>query len=606
MTCGSVDDGKSTLIGRLLYECGAVPDDELAALARDSRTYGTRHGDLDFALLLDGLQAEREQTITIDVAYRYFATPRRRFVVADAPGHEQYTRNMVTAASTSELAVLLVDASKGVLTQTRRHACVAAMVGVRTLVLAVNKMDLVGYDPAVFHRIADEFRGLAGRLDVDEVVCIPLCALRGENLTAPSPALAWYGGPALLPYLEGVDVRAAAVARPFRLPVQLVQRAQDGGRGYSGTIASGRVRPGDPVVIAPSGRRTRVASIVTAEGARHDAIAREAVTLTLADDVDVGRGDVIAAAEAPPDQTDQVLAHIFWMHETPMLLKRQYLVRVGHQLVTGQVTEIKHRIDVDTLAPEPAGRLEANEIGTCVVTLDRPVAFDPFPAGGDLGTFIMIDRRTNDTVAGGTVRVSLPSRVNVSWQAVTVDRAARAAAKRQKPCVVWFTGLSGAGKSTIANLVEAWLSAHGQHTYLLDGDNVRHGLSRDLGFSDEDRVENVRRVAEVARLMTDAGLIVLVSLISPFRAERELARSIVEHDQFIEVYVDTPLAVCEARDAKGLYRRARAGEIRNFTGIDSAYEPPLEPEIVLTSDAVPPAELAERVVQLLRRRRMID
>jgi bifunctional enzyme CysN/CysC len=606
MTCGSVDDGKSTLIGRLLYECGAVPEDELTALARDSRTYGTRDGDLDFALLLDGLQAEREQTITIDVAYRYFATPRRRFIVADAPGHEQYTRNMVTAASTSELAVLLVDASKGVLTQTRRHACVAALVGIRKLVLAVNKMDLVGYDPAVFHGLAEEFRDLTRRLDVDHVVCIPLCALRGENLTTPSPALAWYEGPALLPYLERVDAGTAAMARPFRLPVQLVERLADGRRGYSGTIATGRIRLGDPVVVAPSGRTTRIAGIVTAGGECREAIGRDAVTVTLADEVDVGRGDVIAAADAPPDQTDQVLADVFWMHETPMLPKRQYLVRIGHQLVTGQVTEIKHRINIDTLAPEPAGRLLPNDIGACVLTLDRTVAVDPFSTGGEMGTFVMIDRRSNDTVAGGIVRVSLPARVNVSWQAVTVDRAARAAAKRQKPCVVWFTGLSGAGKSTIANLVESWLSMRGQHTYLLDGDNLRHGLNRDLGFSDEDRVENVRRVAEVARLMADAGLIVLVSLISPFRAERELARAIVEHDQFIEVYVDTPLAVCEARDPKGLYRRARAGEIRNFTGIDSAYEPPLDPELVLTGSDVAPATLAERVVELLRQRGIVD
>jgi bifunctional enzyme CysN/CysC len=606
MTCGSVDDGKSTLIGRLLYECGAVPRDELAALARDSRTHGTRGGDLDFSLLLDGLEAEREQTITIDVAYRYFATPRRRFIVADAPGHEQYTRNMVTAASTSELAVLLVDASKGVMTQTRRHACVATMVGVRTLVLAVNKMDLVGYDRATFQRIADDFDALASRLDVDATACIPVCALRGENLVAPSAALSWYTGPALLPYLEVVEVAVGAVTRPFRLPIQLVQRSGDGVRHYSGTVGAGRVRAGDAVTIAPAGRRTRVGTIVTAVGAGDEAIAGDAVTLTLADDVDAGRGDLLAAADAPPDQTDRLLAHVFWMHEAPMLARRQYLVRVGHQVVSGQITEIKHRLDVDTLAPVPAARLEANEIGVCVVTLDRSVAFDPFRAGGELGSFIMIDRRTNDTVAGGTIVESLPRRANVSWQDVTVDRATRAAAKAQKPCVVWFTGLSGAGKSTIANLVEAWLSRHGQHTYLLDGDNLRHGLNRDLGFSDEDRVENVRRVAEVARLMADAGLIVLVSLISPFRAERELARAIVEHDQFVEVYVDTPLAVCEARDAKGLYRRARAGEIRNFTGIDSDYEPPVEPELVLTSSTTAPAELAERVIDVLRWRHVID
>ena len=436
-------------------------------------------------------------------------------------------------------------------------------------------------------------------------VCIPLCAVRGENLTAPSPALAWYAGPALLPYLEGVDTGTAAVDRPFRLPVQLVHRPHGGVRGYSGTIAAGRIRPGDAVVVVPSGRRSLVGGIVAGDGQRGEAIAREAVMLTLVDDVDVGRGDVIAAADEPPDQTDQLLVHIFWMHETPMLPKRQYLVRVGHQLVTGHVTEIKHRIDITRLEREPAARLDANDIGACVVTLDRAVAVEPFAVGRDTGTFIMIDRRTNDTVAGGTVLASLPRRTNVSWQALSVDRAARAAVNGHTPCVVWFTGLSGAGKSTIANLVEAWLNAHRQHTYLLDGDNLRHGLNRDLGFADADRVENVRRTAEVARLMVDAGLIVLVSLISPFRAERELARTIVERDQFIEVYVNTPLEVCEARDPKGLYRRARAGDIRDFTGIDSAYEPPLEPELVLTGTGVPPALLAERVVELLRRRGIV-
>jgi bifunctional enzyme CysN/CysC len=606
MTCGSVDDGKSTLIGRMLYECGAVPDDQLAALEQDSLRHGTQGGALDFALLLDGLQAEREQSITIDVAYRFFATLRRRFIVADAPGHEQYTRNMVAAASTADLAVLLADATKGLLTQTRRHAYVAAMIGVRAIVLAVNKMDLVGYDAVVFDRIADDFAALARQVGVERVVCIPVSATRGDNVTGLSAATPWYGGPALLPYLEEVDATRSAEDRPFRLPVQLVQRPDRRFRGYSGTIASGRVRPGDPVVVAPSGRVTRVGRIVTADGDLEEAVARQAVTLTLTDEVDVGRGDVIAAAAAPPERSDRLAAHVFWMDEAPMLPHRQYVVQVGQQMVTGHVTKLEHQLDVDTLTPRAAERLAMNEVGYCVLALDRSVAFDPFAASRETGAFIVVDRRTNDTVAGGTIAFGRPGTADVTWQALTVDRRTRAAAKRQKPCVVWFTGLSGAGKSTIANAVEAWLSAHDRHTYLLDGDNVRHGLNRDLGFSDEDRVENVRRVAEVARLMADAGLIVLVSLISPFWAEREMARRIVEHGEFLEVYVDTPLEICEQRDPKGLYRRARSGAIKNFTGIDSAYEPPPEPELIVTGSGTSPDELAERVVAGLRARGIVE
>ena len=606
MTCGSVDDGKSTLIGRMLYECGAIFDDQLVALKRDSDRYGTQPGAIDFSLLLDGLQAEREQAITIDVAYRFFETPARRFVVADAPGHEEYTRNMVTAASTADLAVLLVDATKGLLTQTRRHAYVATMVGVRRLVLAVNKMDLVGYEYAVFERLAEEFTAFARDLGLGGVTCIPVSAVKGDNVATLSASTPWYRGLPLLACLETVEVTQDLLERSFRLPVQLVQRPNHEFRGYSGTIVSGRVRAGDPVVVAPSGRVTRVARIVTADGDLEEAMARQAVTLTLADDLDVGRGDVIAAGSYPPEHADQFMAHLFWMPDTPMLSRRRYLIRVGHQLVTGQVTELKHRVNVNTLQPEVASRLDQNEIGYGVLAVDRAIAFDRFSANRGTGSFIMIDPRTNNTVAGGTITIGVPRAVNVGWQTLTVDKAARAGTKGHKACVVWLTGLSAAGKSTIANLVEAWLAAHGHHTYLLDGDNLRHGLNRDLGFSDEDRVENVRRVAEVARLMVDAGLIVLVSLISPFRAERLMARDIVEEGEFFEMYVDTPLAVCEARDPKGLYRRARAGEITNFTGIDSAYEPPLNQELTLAGAGATPDELARQVIARLRARGVID
>ena len=606
MTCGSVDDGKSTLMGRMLYECGAVFDDELAALQRDSRRYGTRGDALDFALLLDGLQAEREQAITIDVAYRFFATRSRRFIVADTPGHEQYTRNMVTAASTSDVAIVLVDASKGLLTQTRRHAEIAIMLGVRTLVLAVNKMDVVDYDERVFRRLADAFTTFAIQVGAGDVACIPVSALHGDNIAGRSAATPWYGGPALLSCLESMEVDRGLVERPFRLPVQLVQRPHQEFRGYSGTIASGRVRPGDAVVIAPSGRTCSVRSIVTADGELAEAVARQAVTLTLDDAVDVARGDVIAAAAEPPARADQLWAHMFWLHEDPMLVKRQYVVRVGHQEVTAQVSAIEYRLNVNTLAREPATRLDQNDIGFCLLGLDRPVAFDPYSVCHEIGALILIDRRTNRTVAGGTIVSGLQRTAGVPWQTLTVTPASRASLKRQTPCVVWFTGLSGAGKSTIANLVDARLTGDGYHTYLLDGDNVRQGLNRDLGFTHEDRVENVRRVAEVAKLMADAGLIVLVALISPFRAEREMARRIVEHGDFIEVYVDTPLHICETRDAKGLYRKARSGLLPNFTGIDSPYEIPADPDLTLTGVGTPPGPLAQRVVEWLQRRGIVD
>jgi bifunctional enzyme CysN/CysC len=606
MTCGSVDDGKSSLIGRLLHECHAVFDDQLLALARDSRKYGTQGGDVDFALLLDGLEAEREQAITIDVAHRYFATPRRRFVVADTPGHEQYTRNMATAASTSDLAVLLVDASRGLSTQTRRHAYVVSMVGVRAIALAVNKMDLVGYDEARFRDIADGFRAWARALGVEDVACIPVSATRGDNVTTPSPAMPWYRGPALLPFLEDVEVTDGASSRSLRLPVQLVQRPSRDFRGYSGTIASGALRRGDAVTIMPSELRTRVARIVTADGDLERAGAGQAVTLTLADEIDVVRGDVIAAADDPAQRTDQFRAHVFWMHDVPMLPKRQYLFRIGHQSTTGQVTDLKHRLNVDTLERLAADRLALNEIGVCTIALDHPVAFDPFATHRATGCFVMIDRYTNDTVAGGTITFGLRRAAERPRSAPTVDRAARARVKGQRPCVVWFTGLSGAGKSTIANLVEAWLCGREQHAYLLDGDDLRRGLNRDLGFTDEDRVENVRRVAEVARLMADAGLIVLVSLISPFRAERERAREIASPVDFVEVHVDTPLQVCEARDPKGLYRRARSGQLPNFTGLDSPYELPDAPELTLPTAEASPDELASRVTRLLRARGIVD
>ncbi len=595
ITCGSVDDGKSTLIGRLLYEAKMIFDDQLAALERDSKKVGTRGDEIDYALLLDGLSAEREQGITIDVAYRFFSTDRRKFIVADTPGHEQYTRNMATGASTATLAIILVDARKGVLTQTRRHSHLVSLLGIRRIVLAVNKMDLVGYRQDVFARIEADYRAFAARIGLSDITAIPLSAVHGDNLLAPGGNTPWYAGPMLMEHLETVPVDDDQQARPFRLPVQWVNRPHQDFRGYAGTIVSGVVRPGDRVRVLPSGRESTVARIVTADGDLHEAVAEQAVTLTLADELDVSRGDVIAAASDPVPVADQFEATVVWMDEAPMLRGRTYLLKIGTTTVTATVAPLKHKVDVNTLEHLAAEKLELNEIGVCELELDRAIPFEPYAASRDLGGFILIDRLTNNTVGAGCLAFALRRSQNIHWQAVDVDRAARAASLGQKPCVLWFTGLSGAGKSTIANLVEKRLHARGKHTYLLDGDNVRHGLNKDLGFSAADRVENIRRVAEVAALMADAGLIVLTAFISPFRNERQMARALLPVGEFIEVFVDVPLPVAEARDAKGLYAKARRGELANFTGIDSPYEPPQAAEIRIDA-AVESADAAATAI----------
>jgi bifunctional enzyme CysN/CysC len=601
ITCGSVDDGKSTLIGRLLYDSKLVFADQLAALERDSKTVGTQGGDLDFALLVDGLAAEREQGITIDVAYRFFSTQARKFIVADTPGHEQYTRNMVTGASTADVAVILVDARHGMVTQTRRHSYLVALLGIRRIVLAVNKLDLVGYSRAVFEVIAAEYRAFADRLGLTDITCVPISALRGDNITVPSPNTPWYGGPSLIGHLEVVDVADESQQRPFRLPVQWVNRPGLDFRGFSGQIAAGTVRAGDRVRVLPSGRESTVARIVTADRDLDEAVAGESVTLTLGDELDVSRGDVIASAGNPPEVADQFECHLVWMHEQPMLPGRSYLMKLATVTAAATVSQPKYTVNVNTLERAAARTLALNEIGVCTIKLDRRIPFDPYTANRDMGGFILIDRLTNATVAAGLLDFALRRAHNIHWQAVEVNKQARGRRKGQRPAVVWFTGLSGAGKSTIANLVERRLHEQGFHTYLLDGDNVRHGLNADLGFTDADRVENIRRVVEVARLMADAGLIVLASFISPFRAERDQARNLLEPGEFIEVHVDAPLAVAEARDRKGLYRKARRGELVHFTGVDSPYEAPDSPEVRLDASGTVPAEVsAEEVVDYLR------
>jgi bifunctional enzyme CysN/CysC len=596
ITCGSVDDGKSTLIGRLLYDSKRLFDDQLAALEKDSRRHGTQGERIDYALLLDGLAAEREQGITIDVAYRYFDTDKRKFIVADCPGHEQYTRNMATGASTADLAVVLVDARKGLLTQTHRHSYIVSLLGIRHVVLAVNKMDLVDFDEAVFARIAADYRALARRLGIAEVACIPLSALEGDNLSSRSTRTPWYRGPALLEHLEQVQVDAQEGGGSLRLPVQWVNRPHQNFRGYAGTLAAGQVKPGDEVIVLPSARRSRVSRVLDADGEVAIATAGQAVTLTLDDEIDISRGDVIAAAGDPPEVADQFAAHLLWMSDAPLLPGRPYWLKIGARTVSATVTEIKHRIDVNTQEHLAAKRLELNEVGYCNLSLDEPIPFEAYARNRTLGGFILIDRYDNGTAAAGTLDFALRRAGNVHWQHVDVDKAARARQKGQVPKVLWFTGLSGAGKSTIANLVDKRLHALGYHSFLLDGDNVRHGLNRDLGFTDEDRVENIRRVAEVAKLMTDAGLIVLVSFISPFRAERRMARARFDAGEFVEVFVDVPLAVAEARDVKGLYRKARAGLIPNFTGIDSPYEAPEHPELHLDAGAGDPETMALQVL----------
>jgi bifunctional enzyme CysN/CysC len=590
IACGSVDDGKSTLIGRLLHDCGEVPDDQLAALESDSRRFGTQGSAVDFALLLDGLSAEREQGITIDVAYRYFATPRRRFIVADAPGHEQYTRNMATGASTADLAVILVDATKGVLAQTRRHSAIVALMGIRHVVLAVNKMDLAGWSEARFRAIEADYRALAEGLSV---TAIPVSALAGDNVAAPSPAAPWYAGPSLVEHLETVDI--APAAGPFRMPVQLVARPSRDFRGFQGLVVSGDVGAGDEVVVLPSGRKTRVAEVVGFDRAE----AGRSVTLTLADQVDCSRGDVIASAEAPPEVADQFEATIVWLAEEEMLPGRQYLLRIGADSARATLAQPKYRIDAGSGEHLAARTFGLNDIGVANLATDKSIVFEPYDKSRDLGGFILVDRSSNATVAAGMIRFALRRSANVQWQAIDVTREARSELLGQRPKLIWFTGLSGAGKSTIANLVEKRLHAMGRNTFLLDGDNLRHGLNRDLGFTDADRVENIRRAGEVAKLMTEAGLIVLAAFISPFRAERDMVRRMLPEGDFVEVHVDVPLAEAERRDPKGLYAKARAGDLPNFTGIDSAYEPPEAPEVRIDTAATPAEAAAEAIVRFL-------
>ena len=600
LTCGSVDDGKSTLIGRLLYESKALFEDQLAALAADSRKAGTRGDDVDFALLLDGLSAEREQGITIDVAYRFFSTDRRQFIVADTPGHEQYTRNMVTGASTADLAIILVDARKGVLVQTRRHSYIVALLGIRHVVVAINKMDLVNYDESTFAAIASEYREFAGTIGLSDVTAIPLAAVHGDNVVTPSPHTPWYRGPTLIQHLESVEVDQDRLQQqPFRLPVQWVNRPNPDFRGFAGTIASGTIRPGQRIRVLPSARETTVERIVTADGDLDEAVAAQSVTLVLADEVDVSRGDVIATNEALPQVADQFQATLVWMSEQPMLRGRSYLMKIGARTATATVMPLKYKININTLEHVAASSLELNEIGVVDFEIDRQIAFDPYLENRDTGGFILIDRITNDTVGAGMLRFALRRSQNVHLQALDLDKAAHASIKGQKPVVLWFTGLSGSGKSAIANIVERRLFAEGRHTYLLDGDNVRHGLTKDLGFTDADRVENIRRVAEVARLMADAGLIVLTAFISPFRNERRMARSLLPEGEFVEVFVDTPLSIAEARDPKGLYRKARRGELANFTGIDSPYEAPEGAEIRIDTTAMPVEAAADLIIDYL-------
>jgi bifunctional enzyme CysN/CysC len=600
ITCGSVDDGKSTLIGRLLYESKLIFEDQLAALEADSKKVGTQGGELDFALLVDGLAAEREQGITIDVAYRFFSTDRRKFIVADTPGHEQYTRNMVTGASTADVAVILIDARKGVLTQTRRHSYIVSLLGIRHVVLAINKMDLMEYSQQTFDEIVAAYREFAQQIGLTDITAIPLSALRGDNMLERSERMRWYQGPTLMSYLESVEIEDDLQTRPFRLPVQWVNRPNQDFRGFAGTIASGTVRRGDNLRALPSGRQSRVTRIVSHDGDLESAVAGQSVTLTLADEIDVSRGDVLAAADAPPAVADQFQATIIWMHEEPMLRGRPYIIKVGTRALTGSITSPKYKVNVNTLERLAAKQLELNEIGVCNLSFDRAIPFDAYADNRETGGFIIIDKLSNDTVGAGLLNFALRRAENIHWQALDVNKGARSSLKGQRACVLWFTGLSGAGKSTIANLVEKRLHALGRHTYTLDGDNVRHGLNKDLGFTDADRVENIRRVAEVSRLMVDAGLIVLVSFISPFRSERRLARELMQPGEFLEVFVDTPLAEAEKRDVKGLYRKARRGELKNFTGIDSPYEAPEHPEIHLQTVLASPEEAAEQILNTLR------
>jgi len=604
LTCGSVDDGKSTLIGRLLFECGSIPDDVMAALERDSIRFGTVEGGVDYALLVDGLEAEREQGVTIDVAYRFFETPRRRFILADTPGHQQYTRNMATGASTADLAILLVDARNGLLDQTRRHAAIASLLGIRSMVLAINKMDLVDFDKTVFDAIVAGFDLLRDHLGELSVTAIPICARDGDNVTGDSARMPWYTGATLLAALEAAEPPSRADSHPFRFPVQYVSRPDQSFRGYAGSVASGTIRIGDKLTNTASRTKAKVARIVTMDGELDAAHAGLPVTLVLDREIDVSRGDVLAA-DPPPMLADQINAWVVWMDETPLFRGRAYQFKLGTKSVIGTITDITNRLDIDTLREVGVRELGLNEIGRVAISLSHPVACEPYSESRELGGFILVDRLTMGTVGAGMITDIRAGRTNVHWHRLDVDKQARASLNRQKPAVLWFTGLSGAGKSTIANIVEKQLLVLGHHTMTLDGDNVRHGLNRDLGFSEADRVENIRRIAEVAKLFVEAGLIVLVSFISPYRNERMLARDCVEDSEFLEIFVDTPVEECSRRDPKGLYQKAYAGQIRNFTGVDAPYEEPLDPEIRLPTLEASPEDLAGRVIDELRHRGVI-
>jgi bifunctional enzyme CysN/CysC len=607
ITCGSVDDGKSTLIGRLLYESKMLFEDQLAAIERDSKKWGTQGGDIDFALLVDGLAAEREQGITIDVAYRFFSTDRRKFIVADTPGHEQYTRNMITGASTADVAVILIDARRGVLTQSRRHSYLVSLIGIKKVVLAVNKMDLVDYSEQRFNEIVESYGQFARQIGLSDVTPIPLAALKGDNMLEPSPHTPWYHGPTLMAFLETCEIDESRLqTTPFRMPVQWVNRPNLDFRGFAGQIAAGMIKPGDRVRVLPSGRESTVARIVTLNGDLPMAVAGQSVTITLTDEIDISRGDILATKQAPPEVADQFEATVVWMSDEPLLPGRPYLLKIGSQTVSATVTEPKYKVNVNTMEHLAAKKLELNEIGVVNLAFDRPVAFDPYTVNHDTGGFILVNRLTNNTVGAGMLHFALRRSHNIHMQHVDVDKIARAASKGQRPGVLWFTGLSGAGKSTIANLVEKKLHAIGRHTYLLDGDNLRHGLNKDLGFTEADRVENIRRVAEVTKLMVDAGLIVMTAFISPFRAERAMARSLLADGEFIEIHVDTPLEVAEDRDVKGLYKKARRGEISNFTGISSPYEAPEAPELTISTVELSAEEAADQVIARLRELKLID
>jgi adenylylsulfate kinase (EC 2.7.1.25)/sulfate adenylyltransferase subunit 1 (EC 2.7.7.4) len=600
ITCGSVDDGKSTLIGRLLYDSKMIFEDQLAALEADSKRVGTQGQEIDFALLVDGLAAEREQGITIDVAYRFFTTEKRKFIVADTPGHEQYTRNMVTGASTADLAVILIDARKGVLTQTRRHSYLVNQLGIRHIVLAVNKMDLVDYDQATFDDIVADYKTFADSIGIEDFTAIPISGFKGDNITGPSEHTPWYKGPSLLPYLEAVEVDVTSdQGRPFRMPVQWVNRPNLDFRGFSGLIASGTVRPGDEVRVLPSGKASKVARIVSLEGDRDLAVAGESTTITLEDEIDCSRGQVIVAAKEPLEVADQFEATIVWMDETELVPGRAYWLKIGTQTVSATVHEPKYEVNVNTQEHLATKTLDLNAIGVANITTDREIPFAPYAENRDLGGFILIDKMTNQTSAAGMINFALRRAQNIHWQATDIGREHHANMKHQKPAVLWLTGLSGSGKSTIANIVEKKLARMNRHTFLLDGDNVRHGLNKDLGFTEADRVENIRRVGEVAKLMTDAGLIVITAFISPFRSERDMVRSMMQPGEFIEIFVDTPLEVAEARDVKGLYAKARSGQLKNFTGIDSPYEAPENAEMRIDTTAMTPEEAADLIIARL-------